>query len=101
MTERAKELCNKRIDDLTSAEKIELIETAYKDLEWDFAAEGIAGMLMDDGVSTSDMLEEIAVSYSADKSEDFRAGFDRACQIFLWKSAPEIAVELLRKAESS
>ena len=101
MKKKIEDLCNKPTELLKSAEKIELVQTAYDILDEDFAASELADMLMDENVTTESMLRDIAVYYSKDKSSDFRKGFDAACQIFLWKSAPEIAAELLRKAEEN
>lgn len=101
MEKKIKDLCNTPTELLKSAEKIELVQTAYDILDSRFASGQLAEMLMDENVTTEKMLEEMAVYYSHDRSSDFRKGFDKACEVFLWKSAPEIAVELLRKAEEN
>ena len=100
MDKKIENLCNTPVELLKTSEKIELVHTAYDILDDEFAAEELAAMLMDSNISTSDMLRDIAVFYSKDRSSDFRNGFDAACQIFLLKSAPEIAVHLLKTAES-
>ena len=88
-------LCNK--DELTSEEKIKLVEAANKLNDYNAVGEKIASILMDPDVSTYDMMEEIASAYTADKSDDFRAGFDKACTILTWFSAAGIAKEILKE----
>lgn len=90
-----KELLNKNADELTLQEKIQLIKEADALENRNAVAEEMAEMLRDEYVTTYDMISSIELEYTEDKSDDYRAGFDRACQILLWKSAPEIAQDIL------
>ena len=67
--------------------------------ECDISAEVMAGLLMDEEVSTEDMFENLANAYRYG-SEEFRSGLDRALSILTKYSLVEIARLIEKEGES-
>ena len=82
---------------MTSEERIKIVKAANKLGDYKAVAEVMFQILTDEEVLTYDMMEDIALAYTADKSDDFRAGFDKACSILTWLSAAGIAKKILEE----
>lgn len=53
-------------------------------------AEEIALMLTDQDIPTYDMFEDLVINYDAG-SPDFKAGMDKALEIIIWRTVPDLA----------
>ena len=71
---------------------------ALDDIE---VANELAAMLMDDDISTAYMMQDIAVSYTPDKSQEFRDGFDRAFEILLARNVKTVCEHLIKTCKKS
>ncbi len=72
-----------------------VIEKAWA-LDDDATANELAAMLMDDEVSSAYMMHDIATSYTPDKSQDFRDGFDRAFGILLERDVKTVCEHIIK-----
>lgn len=77
-----------------------VIEKAWA-LDDDATADELAAMLMDDEVSTAYMMQDIAASYTPDKSQEFRNGFDRAFEILLERDVKTVCEHLIKTCTKS
>lgn len=64
---------------------------------YEAVGEVMAGLLMDQDVTTYDMWEEISTAYQTAESESFRRGMDKMAQILLWKNVNEIAIKICKE----
>ena len=64
-------------------------ELLYK-VNNDAVAEKMTEMLTDPEISTYDMFEDLVLAYE-NGNEDFRKGMDKALEILVWTTLPEIA----------
>ena len=58
-------------------------------IDTDMAAEQMTQMLMDENISTYDMLEDLVLAYD-NGNDDFKAGMDKALGIIIWKDLPDL-----------
>lgn len=99
MTDKIKNILNKDTEKMTLNEKLKLINYVYAEVDEDVAAQSMTGMLTDENVYTSDMVKEISIVYTAYKSDDYRAGFDMACKVLLWKNVTEMMATIINNSE--
>ena len=87
------------LPDCTEAKRASLIEFALMAISREDTAYYMAGLLLDEKISSYKMFEELASSYLRNKNEEYRKGIDMACAVLTGWSLETIARNLIENYE--